>query len=60
MLTRIQQRTRLITLPLLLIGLMCSLLLLAHSGVLSEHVNVTDLTRDHLVGFRHIVALAQC
>lgn len=59
MLTRIKQRTRLISLPLLLVGvLLHSLLLLAHSRVvLSEHVDVTDLTRDHLVGLRHVIAL---
>ena len=59
MLTGVQQRTRLITLPLLLVGLLLrSLVLLAHSWVvLSEHVDVTDLTRDHLVGLRHVIAL---
>ncbi len=59
MLTGIQQRTRLISLPLLLVCMLLrSLLLLAHSWVvLSEQVDVTDLTRDHLVGLRHVIAL---
>jgi len=59
MLTGVQQSTRLITLPLLLIGLLLSsLVLLAHSCiVLSEQIDVTDLTRDQLAGLRHVIAL---
>jgi hypothetical protein len=60
MLTGVQQRTRLIALPLLVVigMLLRSLLLLAHSRVvLSEQVDVTDLTRDQLVGLRHVIAL---